>query len=48
MDMNHEVAPKAQAIGAGGNCAACHTAGTPVIDWMQLGYTCNDPMNCRR
>jgi hypothetical protein len=48
MDMNHEVAPKAQAIGAGGNCAACHTTGTPVIDWMQLGYTCNDPMNCRR
>ncbi len=26
MDLNHEVAPKVSALGAGGNCAHCHSA----------------------
>jgi hypothetical protein len=42
MDLNHEVAPKAQAL----SCGACHSA-TPVIDWTQLGY-CPDPMFCAK
>jgi hypothetical protein len=48
MDLNHEVAPKAQALGgaSGGGCAACHFSATPVIDWAQLGYACGDPMSC--
>jgi len=45
MDLNHEVAPKAQAIGAGSDCAACHSA-TPVIDFQALGYCAGDPMAC--
>lgn len=46
MDLNHEVAPKDQALGAGANCTtACHSA-TPVIDWTALGYTCANPWGC--
>lgn len=55
LDMNHEVAPKAQALGAGAGtsgCGSCHSsfsAGAPtVIDWAQLGYTCADPMSCAK
>ncbi len=35
LDLEHEVAPASQAIGAGGNCTACHSA-TPVIPICQL------------
>ena len=35
MDLNHEVAPKAQAIGAGGACADCHSA-TPRLPLCEL------------
>lgn len=35
LDLEHEVAPKAQAIGAGGNCAACHGP-SPVIPICEL------------
>jgi len=35
MDMNHEVAPKTQALGANGNCADCHSA-TPKIPLCEL------------
>lgn len=45
MDMNHEVAPKAQALGAGGDCKVCHSKQS-VIDWKALGYRCGDPKRC--
>jgi len=35
LDLEHEVAPASQAIGAGGNCAACHGP-TPAIPICQL------------
>ncbi len=35
MDLNHEVAPKVSALGAGGNCADCHSA-TPKLPLCQL------------
>jgi hypothetical protein len=35
MDMNHEVAPKTQALGANGACADCHSA-TPKIPLCEL------------
>lgn len=35
MDLNHEVAPKAQALGANGNCADCHSA-TPKLPLCEL------------
>jgi hypothetical protein len=41
MDLNHEIAPKGQALA----CASCHSA-TPVIEWSQLGYACADPAKC--
>jgi hypothetical protein len=41
MDLNHEVAPKAQALA----CAMCHSD-APAIDWTQLGYACANPMSC--
>jgi octaheme c-type cytochrome (tetrathionate reductase family) len=41
MDLNHEVAPKAQALA----CGACHGT-SPITDWTQLGYTCSNPMSC--
>ncbi|WP_078121032.1 tetrathionate reductase family octaheme c-type cytochrome [Thiosocius teredinicola] len=34
--VNHEIAPKEQALGAGGNCRDCHAEG--VIDWSALGW----------
>jgi hypothetical protein len=36
MDLNHEVAPKEQAIGAT-SCSECHGA-EPVIPFGELGY----------
>ncbi|MEZ4222909.1 MAG: hypothetical protein R3B13_18345 [Polyangiaceae bacterium] len=38
MDLNHEVAPKAQALGASGACADCHSA-TPKIPMCELYAT---------
>lgn len=35
MDLNHEVQPKAQALGAGGACADCHSS-TPKLPLCQL------------
>jgi hypothetical protein len=35
LDLEHEVAPASQAIGAGGNCTACHGA-SPAIPICQL------------
>jgi hypothetical protein len=43
MDLEHEVAPAAQALG----CASCHGA-TPVMDFQQLGYGCANPAECPR
>jgi octaheme c-type cytochrome (tetrathionate reductase family) len=43
MDLEHEVAPAAQALG----CGACHGA-TPVMDFTQLGYGCANPADCPR
>jgi octaheme c-type cytochrome (tetrathionate reductase family) len=40
LTVNHEVAPKEQALGVGGACDDCHTI--DVIDWAGLGYT-DDP-----
>ncbi len=42
LDMNHEVAPKAQALGAGGACATCHSA-TPAIPFCELYGAANAP-----
>jgi octaheme c-type cytochrome (tetrathionate reductase family) len=45
MDLNHEVAPAAQALG----CASCHSStGASVIDWTQLGYGCANPSGCAK
>jgi len=45
LTVNHEVAPAAQALGAGpapNSCIDCH--GGSQIDWSALGWT-NDPLN---
>ncbi len=39
MDLNHEVAPKQQALGCGNACTTCHDTATPAIPLQQLGYT---------
>jgi octaheme c-type cytochrome (tetrathionate reductase family) len=48
LTVNHEVAPKSMALGAGG-CFDCHgldqQTGRPLIDWSELGRT--DPMGAR-
>lgn len=41
MGINHEVAPKSQALGATGCTGQCH--GGTALDWTALGYSC-DPM----
>ncbi len=41
LTVNHEVAPKEQAFGNGGNCGDCH--GENKIDWAGLGWT-DDPV----
>lgn len=43
MNLNHEVAPKAQAL----VCADCHF-GSTRFDFAALGYTCADPMGCAK
>lgn len=43
MDLNHEVAPKEQALGYGSSCATCHGA-APAIPFQELGYTVPLPM----
>jgi len=42
LSVNHEIAPKEQAFGFGGNCGDCHING--AIDWPALGWT-DDPVN---
>ena len=42
MSVNHEIAPKEQALGMESNCGDCHGDGT--VDWDALGWT-NDPFN---
>lgn len=39
LTVNHEVAPKTLALGAGGNCDDCHLPG--AIDWAELGRPAN-------
>jgi octaheme c-type cytochrome (tetrathionate reductase family) len=41
LSVNHEVAPKEEAYGAGGDCADCHFG--DQIDWAGLGWT-GDPV----
>ena len=41
LSVNHEVAPKEQALGMDSACGDCHTAGQ--IDWTGLGWT-GDPV----
>ena len=41
LDLNHEVAPKADALG----CTACHGV-DPVMDFTALGYACANPWSC--
>jgi len=41
LGINHEVAPKEQALGASGTCSACH--GNQAFDFEALGYAC-DPL----
>jgi len=41
LTVNHEVAPKEEALGENNSCADCHVVG--VVDWAALGYT-DDPM----
>jgi octaheme c-type cytochrome (tetrathionate reductase family) len=36
LSVNHEIAPAEMALGKGGACADCHTAG--LIDWAALGW----------
>ena len=43
LGINHEVAPKEQALGQSTGCTSeCHGSGT-VLDFVELGYSC-DPM----
>ncbi|MBK8974593.1 MAG: tetrathionate reductase family octaheme c-type cytochrome [Planctomycetes bacterium] len=49
LSVNHEVAPKEQALGTGG-CMDCHglsQGGAPRIDWTELGYA-SDPLTGAR
>ena len=41
LTVNHEIAPKEQALGRESNCGDCHISDT--IDWTELGYT-DDPI----
>ena len=41
LTVNHEIAPKEQALGLNANCGDCHISG--VIDWTELGWT-DDPV----
>ena len=41
LSVNHEVAPKEQALGKDARCQDCHLAGQ--TDWVALGYT-DDPL----
>ena len=41
LTVNHEVAPKEQALGMDSNCGDCHFGGT--IDWTELGWS-DDPV----
>ena len=41
MGINHEVAPKAQALG----CSSCHGAPKAEWDWTELGYSCDPQSN---
>ena len=41
LTVNHEVAPKEQALGSGG-CADCHASG--LIDWEEIGYPQGNPL----
>ena len=41
LSVNHEVAPKEQALGLNNNCTECH--GGDQIDWQALGCT-DDPL----
>ena len=41
LTVNHEVAPKEQALGYGSDCTDCHTLGQ--FDWTELGYS-DDPI----
>ena len=41
LTVNHEVAPKEQALGMDSNCGDCHISG--VIDWTELGWS-DDPV----
>jgi hypothetical protein len=41
LSVNHEVAPKEQAWGMGGDCGDCHLQGQ--IDWAALGWS-GDPV----
>ncbi|MEN8152118.1 MAG: hypothetical protein ABFS86_20040, partial [Planctomycetota bacterium] len=38
LSINHEVAPKEQAIGSGG-CADCHNDNNAGFPWAELGIT---------
>ena len=42
LTVNHEVAPKEDAWGMGGDCGDCHFSGQ--IDWVALGYD-QDPVD---
>ncbi len=42
LSVNHEIAPKEQALGYNGDCGDCHFSGE--IDWQLLGWT-DDPVN---
>jgi len=41
LTVNHEIAPKEQALGMDGTCVDCHTDGQ--IDWIGLGWS-DDPV----
>ena len=41
LTVNHEIAPKAQALGMDRDCGDCHTNG--AVDWTALGWT-DDPI----
>jgi octaheme c-type cytochrome (tetrathionate reductase family) len=41
LSVNHEVAPKEEALGVNSNCADCHIVG--VVNWAALGYD-GDPL----
>lgn len=41
LTVNHEIAPKEEALGMGNNCGSCHLGGQ--VDWSELGWT-GDPV----